>query len=130
MIKIKFEKVLEINSAINKKFLDPTFENTKFGYACKKFIKKNLLKSFQEFDDENEVLKIEHALIDEKTKEILRDEKGNYKFSKEETLVLMNLRKSLVEKWNDKEIEVEPYIVSDLPDLTEEEKELFKDIFY
>lgn len=127
---ITFELLLDINGAINNLFAEPTFANTKFGYACKKFVQKNVVKPIADYDEEIMLCRVNNALTDEKTGELLQDEKGNYKFNKEGTIAFMQQSKEIRAKWLAKEVEIEPYIVTDLPELTDEQTELFKGVFF
>lgn len=130
MIKVSFQKIREINDQINSLFKKEKFNHTKFGYACRKIITKSFTKPIQEFNEELETIRIENSLSDPKTNEILMNENGEYKFSKEGLRNFMKEKKSLVEEWDKKEFEVEPYIVADkeVPELDYEQKELFDGI--
>jgi len=57
-------------------------EQTKFSSSVKNILKQ-IEKLKVDYDEKLEDLRINNCLEDEKTKAILRDEQGNYKFSKE-----------------------------------------------
>lgn len=103
-------------------------KNTKFSYAWKKFINKNYIPVSKILQEELEDNRIEYCLTDEKTKEILYNEKGGYKYSKEGLKKLLEVNRKILADYEKKEIEIEPFIVKeeDLPKLTEEEKEQLK----
>ena len=97
--------------------------------SCSKFVKKNLNSIFQEYNEGIESIRIENALCDEKTKELLFNEKGEYKFSKEGLKNFIAEKKSFVKQWEAKEFEVEPYIAKkELPDMNQEQKEILEGI--
>lgn len=88
---------------------------SKIAYAIFK-ISKCLPKS----DEILVYLRIEHCLTDEKTKEILRDDKGNFKYSKEGQLALERAWREELKK----EYEFLPYLATELPELSDIEKEI------
>ena len=92
----------------------PELRNTKFGYAYKRFVKKNY-----------------QPLVDEKTKEILIDRLNprGYKYSKEGLKQVIKDENQISNKFDLKETEIEPFLSSYIPeDLTEEETEILTGI--
>lgn len=126
-MKISFAKLLEINTEIGS-IVTPEIAKTKFGYACSKII-KSYSDIFNEYQDEMTTLNIQNALTDDKTKEILTDDKGNYKYSIEGKLALNAQYKEKLKSWKAKEFEITPFYVDELPELTDMQKELFTGIF-
>ncbi len=94
--------------------------DTRFSYAIKKAIKKNepVGESYTELTQD---IQIDNALVDEKTKKILKDSKGN----PEHTTEKLKEAKSKVKKLMAKEVEiVTPDVWPDVPeDLTIDEIE-------
>ena len=87
-----------------------------------------MTKVFEEYNSELNMIRIDHALSDEKTRAILMAPKGEgreFQYSKEGLKAVMQAEKELVEKWNKKEFEVEPYLAKEVPELTEEQVEAF-----
>ena len=74
------QEVLEAASVI---------KHGKFEYATTKFVKQ-VQKALQKKNEAYEDLEIEHCSLDESNKNILLDEKGNKKFSREATRILKN----------------------------------------
>lgn len=110
----------------------PELKNTKFGWGYKRFYEKNLKKIF---DDYNAILidiRIDNALIDERTKAIktTKENDRGFLYSPDGFKNVIKAEKKLWEDWKDKEFEVEPYIIAadSLPELIEEQIELMKDI--
>jgi len=71
-------------------------------------------------------VRIDNAMEDAKTKEVLRnpDDTRGFKYTKEGLKKVIEQENELTEKWDTKEIEVEPYIVESLPPLSEGQREL------
>ena len=101
-------------------------EKGKFGYSWKRFLDKNYTPTLKEFSQKIEDVRLENCLTDPTTKEILYDSKNSYKFSKEGRKNLMIVERELIKEYDSKEIEIIPYLASDVPELTEEEKEVLK----
>lgn len=127
-MKITFQQAREIIAEINSLSTEPNFKNTKFAYAVDKFTKSSLKKPLEEYNEEIAMARVQNALEDEKTKQLILNEKGDYTFSRDGDIALRNATKEISERWATKEIEVTPFIV-ETPDLTEIQKELFKGIF-
>lgn len=107
---------------------DPNIQKGKFGYAWKKIIDKNYNPTITELNDKMTDNRVEYALTDEKTKELLKGSDGNYKYSKEGMKALLAAQRALIKEYDSKEIEVVPFYIKseDLPELTDEEKETLK----
>lgn len=89
---------------------------------------KNVLKQagklFEEYKEKVEDLSIDHCLVDEKTKAILREANGAYKFEKEE---LKKFNTAVRELANSK-VDIHIRITEGDWDLTDDEKEAFNGI--
>lgn len=118
------QEIDQLMSALYKE--NPLIEKLKFGYAYKRFIQINFIPVFKEFQTEMADVQIEHALTDEKTKEILMDPNNSrgFKYSKEEFKQLIKDEQAIINKFEPKEIEIKPFICSDIPEgLSEELKD-------
>ena len=75
-------------SQIKKEF--PELERTKFGYAYSKFYKKNVKPSVDRIKDALLDIRVENAMIDTKTKELIIDKSNDrgFKFDKEGTKIV------------------------------------------
>ena len=113
---------------------DKTLSQSKFGYAYKRFSEKYYFLFVKELQEKIQDIRVDNALEDKNTKEILIDKDNNrgYKYTKEGLKNCMKLERELLEEYDKKEIEVEPYITSwtgsEYTILTDEEKELLKGI--
>jgi len=100
-------------------------KDTKLGYAIEKVINLNK-KVNANYQNEVREINIDHAATvpvagDPKTKVLVTDAKGNYQFTAEAQKIVN--RK--VNELSDKEIEVEVYHATDIPTLTDFQKEVF-----
>lgn len=131
-MKTTFKKLQEIDSVVAGLYTkNPTLKEGKFGYAYKRFYEKNYEKVLEEYRAELADIRIDNALEDEKTKAILKDldSRGRgFQYSKESLKAVLKAERGLDEKWNAKEIEVEPFFIKpeNLPELTENQVELLK----
>ena len=109
-----FKELMTIDSMIASLYReDKELEKTKFGYAYKRFADKNLKLVFKEYQDELGIIRIDNALEDEKTKEVLIDDRPHgrgFKYSKEGLKNLIKEEYSLLETYEEKIIEVQPYV--------------------
>lgn len=132
MSKKTFKQLRDFDEMVAKMYKENTnLERSKFGHAVRRFNEKNYIPHLKEYRDEVQNAWIDFALTDEKTKAVILDDKSQrgYAYSKEGLKQVMEAENNIVNKWNVKEFEVEPFICSDLPDdLTDEQKELFTGI--
>jgi len=105
----------------------PSLGETKFGYAYKRFVEKNYKKIYQDYVNEITFIRIDNALEDQETKMVLRSKEDSrgFQYSKEGLKAVIKAEQDLDASWEQKEFEVEPFIVKELPfALTENLKEL------
>lgn len=131
MAKKTFEELTEANSTyMNMLSMNPLLENTKFGYAWKRFFKKNLEKPFNEYNALVTDTRIEHALANKETGEIFLDQMPGgrgFKYNKEGLKSVIAAERKLKEQWSGKEYEVEPYMCTGtIPELSESQTEAFQ----
>jgi len=120
---------LEIDNVVGRLYKkDPTLKNGKFGYGYAKFFKKNIHPIVAEINEEIENCRIDNCLADEKTKEILYTADKQFRYDKEGYKKLNEFIRKINKEYAEKEVEVEPYILKDVPELLEEEKELLQGI--
>lgn len=131
-MKKTFEQLKEVDVLVGGLYQkNPTLRASKFGYAYKRFTDKNYSPLLDKFNEELENIRVEYALEHPDTKEILLDpspaNRRGYKYSKEGMVGLLNAERKLVEKWQAKEVEIEPYLSPMVPEgLEDEQKELLK----
>lgn len=110
---------------------NPKLKESKFGYAYQRFFDKNNAPTNKLFKEKLTDIAVENALEDKETKAIIHDKNNirGFAFSKEGLKKVLKQERELQEEFWLKDIEVEPYISSYVPEnLTEEEKEALKDI--
>lgn len=120
-----FKELQEVDILVGGLYqANPKLKDSKFGYAYKKFTDKNYLPTAREFNDELGALRVQYALEDPVTKEVLTDRMSprGFKYSKAGLTDLMREEKKLQEKWDAKEIEIVPFICSSVPEEIDEEK--------
>ncbi len=123
-MKKTFKQLLEIDEVVTELYKKtPELKDTKFGYAYKRFFEKNTNPLFKKFKENMADLSVEHALESKETKEILTDDKGNYKYSKEGKMALTKAQRKFNDEIESEEIEIEPYISPYIPALTDEQFE-------
>lgn len=101
-------------------------ENTKFTASLRN-VMKQINKHYELMNDELDTIRIQHAATDDKTKVLLKDEKGAYMFTPEK---LVELKKA-VKNFRETQVEIYDRLVpvEDVPkDLTEDEAEVFANI--
>jgi hypothetical protein len=122
-----FKDLRELDNMVGQLYaVDPKLKDTKFGYAYKRFVEKNYQKPLNDFQEAIMDARIDNALTNETTKELLKDpmDMRGFKYSKEGLKAVIKAENQLVELWNAKEIECTPYISSYKPEnLSEEQTE-------
>jgi hypothetical protein len=123
-----FGELQEIDTMVGglyKRF--PTLENTKFGYAYSRFYKLNYLPVFNAFQDAIHLVRIETALEDKNTREVMIDPANvrGYKYDKDGLAKCVVQERNTVEEYTAKFVDIIPFISPYVPEeLTEQEKEL------
>ena len=119
-MKITYEKLFQFN-AIAGAYLQKE-QDTKLKYAINK-VAKRLTKAFENYNEMVADIKRDHCYTEKDI--IVRDEKGEYKYTKENEKKMTKAVKDLINN----EIEFEPYFVLNIPEgLTEIEIESFEGI--
>ncbi len=95
---------------------------SKMSYAIKK-IGKRLKTIFEDYNEAINELGINNCSVDEK-QNIIKDAKGELVFTKENLIKKNKESKAFLNT----QVEIEPYICTEIPELTEEEKEVFEGI--
>lgn len=122
-----FVELVEIDQMIGKVYgKNPALKDGKFGYAYAKFNRLNYKPTADEYSDRLNDIRIENALEDKETGEIMVDlsnPKRGFKYSKDGLKTLMRLEKKLEQEFDAKIIIVEPYFSKVVPkEFTEDEK--------
>ena len=123
-----FRELIEIDGIVARLYqTDPELKKTKFFYAYQKYYAKSYAPVQEELQTAIQMARINNALEDEKTKEILLDQSNprGYKFSKDGLRKCIEEEQKIVKEFENREVEIVPYISSLVPEgLTDEEKEL------
>lgn len=128
-MKLNLEQLNEINNVVAELYQkDEHLKQGKFGYAYNKFYEKNTQVLLDELKEAITISNINNALEDEKTKALITDEKGKYKYSKEGKIALLKEQKAIVEEYYKKEIELTLYLSPVKPEMTEEQYEVLKGV--
>jgi hypothetical protein len=129
-----FEELKNIDLVVGAMYkIEPTLRETRFGYGYKRFADKHYYKLNKEYLQKLVDIRIDNALTDEVTKELIIDNNPNsrgFKYGKEGFKALIKAERALEESWDNQVVEIEPYIIKkeDLPKLTDVQKDLFKGI--
>lgn len=124
-----FKELQEVDALMGELYrANPELKNTRFGYAYKRFADKNYTPLIKEFQHEINDARIDQALEDPVTKEIKTDPVSprGFKYSKEGLKQVIKLEHTIIEKWDNKEVEIVPHICQkeSLPELNEEQMEI------
>ncbi len=125
-----FKELREIEFLVSRLYAEnPALEKTKFYYAYKKFAEKNYVPTLRECKDAIGMAGVDNALEDPKTKEMLIDSDPKsltgFKMDRAGWKNYLVAAEKINDEYNAKEIEVEPYISSYIPEgLTEEDREM------
>ena len=135
-IKMKktYAELREIDEIVGGLYIkNPKTKDGKFGYGYGRFYSKNAKSISEELNEKIMDSRIENAMVDEKTKELLYDLQGGgqnklYKYTKEGMKKFLEETRKITKEYDEKEIEIIPFFVKeeDLPEMSEEEKELLK----
>lgn len=133
MIQKTFLELNDLDGMVGEKYkLFPNLkDSSKFGFAYKKFYRKNLKEIFDDYFEELEAIRINNALVDEKTKALLLGDGGMvYKYSKDGKMNVLKEERALNKDWFERVFEIEPYFVKpeNLTEFNEMELELMKGI--
>lgn len=126
-MKKTFKQLQEIDEVVGGLYLkDENLRGSKFGYAYKRFSEKNYVPAIKEMNEEILTVRIDDALEDQKTKEIISDQANfrGFKYSKEGLKSVIKKEKDIRDSWDEKEIEITPHISTLIPEMTDDEKEI------
>jgi hypothetical protein len=127
-----FKEILEIDQEVAKLYkANENLKDGKFGYGYKRFYAKNLTPLLEKYQEGLQDIYVANALEDEKTKALIMEKDGSsYSYSKAGKIQCLKEERTFIEEFNKKEVEIEPYIIKpeNLPELTEEQEELFNGV--
>lgn len=133
-MKKTFEELMAADMEVGSMFAsDKDLENTKFGYAYKRYYKKNFADPFQEYLEKLQEIRINNALENPATNEVLIDRENprGYKFSKAGLLKCIKEENEFIKENNKKEIDVELFVSPMVPPgLSERQKDMLMGLVY
>jgi len=123
-----FKQIREADLLVGQLYqTTPELSETKFGYAWKRFIEKNYIPTLKKLQEEVNDARIDNALEDPTTKEVLRDQTNprGFKYTKEGLKAIIKKENEINDRYDLVEIEVEPHIVDtkNLPKLNDEQRD-------
>lgn len=129
-MKITFQKLLDIDGAVASLYKkNPDLKLGKFGHNYSKFYKNYIKPALAEYQEEIKSIQIDHALVNEKTKALLISTSGRgFEYDKEGLKAVIKAENKFTEEFSNKEFDIEPIQIKDLPVLDEEQVELFTGI--
>lgn len=128
-MKKTIKELQEIDSVVGSLYQkDQNLEKTKFGYAYKRFCEINYIPHLKKYEQNILDLRIDNALENPTTKEILIDDKPGqrgFKYSKEGLKLVIAAERRTTDDFEKMEIEIKPFRSAHIPEgITEEETEL------
>jgi len=124
----ELQEIDEVVAAIYQR--NPEARKGKFGYAYNRFYSKNIKPIIEEISEKLTDIRVENAMVDEKTKELVYDNTNGqklYKYTKEGMIKLLAEQRKINKEYDKKKVEIIPFITKDIPeDIMEEEKEALK----
>lgn len=127
-----FKEMKEFNGVWKTmKALTPTLEQTKFGYAVKRFLDKNIIPVFDQYNEKLSIIRIENALEDANTKAVITKNDAimggrGFEYSRDGLKTVIKEEIKLDAEWDPKSFKIEPVVAKDVPKLTEEQTDTFK----
>ena len=125
-----FKELSELDALVGALYAkNRSLEQTKFGYAVKRFFEVNYVPVVRDYNEELKELRVKYALTDKVTNEVLIDAQNprGFKYGKEDQIKLMKEERALAESYDTKVIEVTPFISGFIPkEATEYDKEQLK----
>lgn len=128
-IKKTFAELMEIDEIVGVLYTrNPLIRNGRFGYWYTKFYKKNITPITNEIAEKIADNRLDNAMIDKDTNEILYSEdKKSYRIDKEGQKKVNEFQRAIYKEYNEKEFDIIPQISSEVPvELLDEEKKVLK----
>lgn len=128
MVKRTFKQLREADLVVGDLFIEnKELPKGKFGYAWKRFVDSSYAKIIREYQQKISDIRIDNALEDKITKEILRDKENSrgYKYTKASEKKVIAQENELRDEWDSKEFDVESYycLPENLPSLNDYQRE-------
>jgi hypothetical protein len=129
-----FKQLQEVDQLVASLYQkDKTLEQSKMGYAYKRFSEKNYFPVVKELQEKLIDIRVDNAMEDPTTKQILKDptDQRGFKYSKEGLKKCIEQERKVIDEFNKREIEIIPYISSFVPEiLTEDNLEELKGLIF
>lgn len=129
-----FKELTEIDLLVAELYKnDPTLERSKFGYAYKRFADKNFYPINKEYRLELQDIRIDNAIEDATTKEVIVDHSNprGFKYTKESLKFVVKAEIDTEKKWESKECSIIPHFTTMVPkDLSQEEVDMLVGVVF
>ena len=131
MIKKKFKELNKFSQVVKELIAKkPEVLETKLGYAIKRFEEVSLTGPYKEYNSELGMVRIDFALTEKSNGAMIKDPTSprGFQYDKSGLKSVIKAEENIEKEWENREIEVEPYIISkqNVPsDLTQEQLEVF-----
>lgn len=125
-------ELIEIDSVVGSLYKkNENLENSKFGYAYSRFVKKNLQSYVDSQIEKVYDIRLENAMEDKETGEVIPDNSSvrGFKFSKESLKKVVSQERKIEKEFLAKEVELELFLTSYIPEvISEYEKEILSGV--
>lgn len=114
-----FKELWDLDNVVGGMYQEnPELKEGRFAYGYKRFAEGNFYPMLKEYNLELSDLRIDNALVDEKTKALLiENSPRGFQYGKSELKTVIHAENDLIIKFNLKEIEIKKYILKqeDIP---------------
>ena len=123
-----FKQIKEADQVVGQLYqATPGLMDSKFGYAWKRFTENNYLPTLKKLQEEVNDARIDNAMEDPITREVLRDQTNprGFKYTKDGLKAVIKKENEINNQYDLVEIEVESHIVieKNLPKLNDEQRD-------
>lgn len=126
-----FRELSEIEIMVAQLFMQhPGIAKSKFAYAYKRFHEKNYEPTLKQVRAERQDVYTDLALENPETKELLVDKESSrgFKFDRKGMKEVLKKERELDQKYENFEIEIEPYITEHIPEEVKNHEELYSQL--
>lgn len=120
LVKKTFSEILEFNHYAE--WAKQQEEDTKLKYAINK-VQKRISEIIEDYIDESKDIDIDHASTNEKG-HIVKNEDGTYAMTQGSEKKCREVKKNHFREWKSKEFEFDNYIATEIPELSDEVKDI------
>lgn len=125
---VTFKDLQEADAIVGEMYKEsPELEKTKFGYAYERFVVKNYVPLMKELQEKLYDIRLDHALTDKGTNEVLVDKEASrgFKYDREGLKRVVDAERRLFKEFEAKEVNVMPFVSTYVPkNLSDKQKEV------